>query len=711
MRIGVAGPATMEPLSGWLSPDVELPPTYSFPYISQLVSAYLEAGHEVDLYTSSLQVDHLRVYGDGPLRIYVGRRREKARARGLDFFRIERDDIRTAITVSQPDVVHAHWLYEFASAALDVRPDALVTAHDSPVALVRHYHHPYWLLRAALGVRTLARTKNMTVVSPSLMGETKFPRPRERSVHVVPNGISLSSLGRASDHRVSGKGAAVVATIANGFDKRKNTSTALEAFGLFRLKDRNARLLMFGRDHQPGGPAHQWAVSKGLTQGVDFVGEASHENLMERLDSEVDVLLHTSRWEACSIAVLECLAAGIPVIGGRRSGGMPHMLTAGAGVLVDVTDPRKVSNALTHITSSAEAFDEYASRARDLVATKFAFEAVISDYLQILGRISADRPLVPQPNSPVVRKADITVLIASHNRADKTSACIETLFRSAKVAGVSIRVVVADAGSMDGTPDRLAAFENVDCFDVGTATYWAGAMRQAWLRAKDDGSDYVLWLNDDVELLESALSTLMTTVKQMSNLAVVVGACRGSDRSHTTYSGLRSTSRLNKLKLETVYDNYRPIPCDTFNGNVVLIPRQIDLMVGGFPEKYTHSMADMAYGFELTRRGMNAVVAPAYVGICDRNKVEGTWGDPALPPTKRIELLRAPKGLPFTEWLLLCVRYGGPTGLGTAAKPYARVYASHVVWAFRRFKQRQSTNMPKSNPLGNGGAACKKVDE
>jgi glycosyltransferase involved in cell wall biosynthesis len=392
MKIGVAGPATVEPLADWLPSGVDLPNPYSFPYITELVVRYLQAGHEVDLYTCSEDIDERICVGDGPLRIFFGRRRASARARGIDFFRVERSDIREAIVESSPDVVHAHWLYEFSSAALDVHPDTLVTAHDSPRALIRHYHHPYWWLRATLGLHTLHRTKNLSVVSPSLLSETRLPRPAGRRGSLIPNGIGIPAAPVTPQTRRSRRERFVFATIANGFDGRKNTAVAIEAFAKSRRASPGAELLMFGRGHAESGEAQQWAQRRGLTDGVTFVGQIEHSKLIDLLGRDVDALVHPSKWEACSIAVLECIARGIPVIGGESSGGMPYTLGDGeAGPLVDISRPESLALAMLSIANNPRIYEEYSLAARKLAVSEFDMASVTGSYLQLLTEILEQR--------------------------------------------------------------------------------------------------------------------------------------------------------------------------------------------------------------------------------------------------------------------------------------------------------------------------------
>jgi glycosyltransferase involved in cell wall biosynthesis len=87
---------------------------------------------------------------------------------------------------------------------------------------------------------------------------------------------------------------------------------------------------------------------------VQFNGIVPHAELMSRLRRSNVVLAHPSKSEACCVAISEALAAGVPVIGGTRSGDVPWQLAGGeAGVLVDVTSPTEIATAVASLTDAA----------------------------------------------------------------------------------------------------------------------------------------------------------------------------------------------------------------------------------------------------------------------------------------------------------------------------------------------------------------------
>jgi GT2 family glycosyltransferase len=265
---------------------------------------------------------------------------------------------------------------------------------------------------------------------------------------------------------------------------------------------------------------------------------------------------------------------------------------------------------------------------------------------------------------------DAVILLASYNRREKTLTALESIAREAR-NGLDLHVILVDASSPDGTAAAVRDQfdqELVSVLDVPDTTYWAQAMRVAWLEARVVDAAAVVWLNDDVLLDDGALVKLQRWSAELDHSAALVGSVR--DASAITYSGYRRGPWWNRLKLTLVPPNGQFQACDTFNGNVVWIPRGLDDLVGGFPDGFVHGMADLAYGFRLRQKSVSIYVAPEAVGVCARNSIRGTWQDPELDPRTRWKLVNSPKALPIGPWARLALRHGGVLGFLQLVKPY-----------------------------------------
>nr|MBA2443393.1 glycosyltransferase family 4 protein [Rubrobacter sp.] len=380
-----------ELLAGHVRNGEEMPEGYRFPPMATLIEEYLRRGHRVSVFTLDPTTERLRTFEGDQLTIHVGRYRPRARYRATDFFAAERADLVEALRADPCDIVHAHWTYEFALAAIASGTPYLVTAHDAPLHILRLYRNAYRFLRTLMAVRVSRRARFMTAVSPYVARHFEKLLGHRGTVTVVPNGLSeeLFALGEGREQRSGGE-PPVFATVLTGWGRLKNGSAALEAFGKVRATLPGARLLMFGYGHGAGEEAEAWARQRGLEGGVEFVGTLPHPELMRRLSLEADVLVHPALEEAHPVGVSEAMALGLPVIGGERSGGVPFTLDHGeAGVLVDVRSAEDLSRCMLRLAGDAAARVELGAAARESARRRFHVERVVDAYEETFGKVLA----------------------------------------------------------------------------------------------------------------------------------------------------------------------------------------------------------------------------------------------------------------------------------------------------------------------------------
>jgi GT2 family glycosyltransferase len=158
---------------------------------------------------------------------------------------------------------------------------------------------------------------------------------------------------------------------------------------------------------------------------------------------------------------------------------------------------------------------------------------------------------------------------------DLTLGCLRSL-GAQRVPGVTVDVFVLDDGSSDGTSEAIAEqFPEVTVLHGDGELYWSGGMRQAFAAAIAGDYDHYLWLNDDVYLDDGALVVLLDTARQLhqrGEVVIVVGSTRDPQTGQLTYGGVVHPHRWRPLRSELVEPGDAPRPCDTMNGQVVLIP-------------------------------------------------------------------------------------------------------------------------------------------
>jgi glycosyltransferase involved in cell wall biosynthesis len=295
---------------------------------------------------------------------------------------------------SMCDIIHAHWTYEFAAAALDSGIPCLVTAHDSPFVILKQFvatrFAPFWTFRTLFGVSVIRRAPAMTTVSPYCRAHINKTIHPHCNISVVPNGVEPHVCERGERRINTGQpgGPPVIASVMDGFSRRKNAENALRAFGAFRQECPDAKYLIYGTCFAEGEEAHTWAVASGLADGVEFRGRTPQDVMFPELLERAHMFLHPSVEESFGMAPLEAMALGIPVIGGRDSGGVPYVLDGGnAGVLVDVRSPAAIAEALKSLWRDPARRGHLARQGWDRAKSTFSLNKMVDAYEAEYGRL------------------------------------------------------------------------------------------------------------------------------------------------------------------------------------------------------------------------------------------------------------------------------------------------------------------------------------
>lgn len=253
----------------------------------------------------------------------------------------------------------------------------------------------------------------------------------------------------------------------------------------------------------------------------------------------------------------------------------------------------------------------------------------------------------------------IGVLVASHNRCEATVRSLETLAAQQLRLPGQLAIMLVDDASTDGTSAVVRRlFPYVNLIEGTGQLYWGGGMRLAQsVLTSRMRPDYLLWLNDDVVLFTDALQRLLDTAARRPS-ALIVGALVDPTTRRTSYSGLRRAGR-SPLRLSLVPSSETPEEVDTFNGNVVLVPKIAYERIGQIDASFPHMYGDLDYGYRAGQLGLICVVAPGHVGLCDRNDNRSEWRDPSLPRVARLRRLHSVKVMPLKPRLEFLRRHGG----------------------------------------------------
>jgi GT2 family glycosyltransferase len=228
----------------------------------------------------------------------------------------------------------------------------------------------------------------------------------------------------------------------------------------------------------------------------------------------------------------------------------------------------------------------------------------------------------------------IHVIVAAHNRKLLTSKAVMLAQNAGAHAGVDISFTIFDDGSTDGTAEILSrSVGRINVLNGDGSNFWAKSMAAAEAdvlnsRPQDADDEFILWLNDDVELDFDSIERL-TDEARLDRQAIIVGAMRDPATGTVTYSGF-ARHGWHPLRFELVQPGLNVQSVDTFNGNLVLVPLTVARTLRGIDGSFSHALADIDYGLRATHEGVRVLLAPGTFGTCSRN-----------PPLLRLSLWKS----------------------------------------------------------------------
>ena len=284
-----------------------------------------------------------------------------------------------------------------------------------------------------------------------------------------------------------------------------------------------------------------------------------------------------------------------------------------------------------------------------------------------------------------MKKLTIAAVLTCFNRKEKTEDCLEALTAAASLMDgkVALHIIVTDDGSRDGTTEMIInKFPEVEVLQGDGSLYWNGGMRLAYGKALESQYDFYLWVNDDTTLFPDCLKNLLATHDAMllktGKSGIVVGSTC-DDKGKVTYGGLYRPNPKRPLKFALVEPTLRPVPCESNNGNCLLISAKAAQELGNLEASYAHGMGDMDYGLRATKAAIPLWVMFGFVGECGNDHpLEGSYLDTSLPFSVRWKKALSVKELNPRAWGTFCWRHAGLLWPLHWAWPYVKIVLTSI---------------------------------
>jgi len=468
-----------------------------------------------------------------------------------------------------PDVFHAHMSspvackWALAAAVLARVPAVLGTVQ------VGEYEPPdrsaYWQLRAlARGVDRYLAVSG--AIAAELVERLGWPAAK---VEVSYNAVDVARTAVAPPpglrEQLGGGATRPLVLTPARLDAQKGHDVLLEAATAVP----DARFVFAGEGPERGR-LEALAADKGLADRVLFLGRRDD---VPQLLAAADVFALPSLYEGSSLAVLEAMAAGTPVVS-SAIGGTDELIEAGeSGLLVAPGDSGALATALRRLLDEPELGQRLAARARERVEEDLTRERmaarVTGVYEELLGTSQDTLEGVPESRrNPELRRRDWRFLapgaeLFAHWRLPRPGGARRAR-RRAEAAGL-LDVEVYWAGPLPHRPPQFwLPIDSPQAVHHLLATRGSGslagkALRGLWRAARAAGLLAPLYVvgrrpttADDVPLPASAPLLLLTTGHRSINKAVGLAFEPGSDRAALAAKFARVPEAESGLERETL---------------------------------------------------------------------------------------------------------------------------------------------------------------
>jgi glycosyltransferase involved in cell wall biosynthesis len=347
----------------------------------ELVKYCLAQGIQVTLLAQQVAPDLL----DGGA-VWHPMRSPKARLSLIDVNRFARKaDAVISSSRSEFDVVIANGFT--LTAAHDVNVSHFVHGAwiGSPFHISRFHRGPYgwyqWLFTrtsAASERKSYSAAGHVVAVSTKVRDELIQIGVPARTIQTIVNGVSLEEFYPGVERREQlGLPLNVPLALFVGDIRtcRKNLDTVLRAM----LQLPSTHLAVVGDLKKSPYPAI--ASGLGLADRAHFLG---FRRDVPKIMRACDVFVFPSRYEACSLAILEALASGLPVVTSRSAGGSEIVTPACGHVLTDAEDAAALADAVARFANGNNSTARLAART---VAQEHSWSKMASEYVGLFESI------------------------------------------------------------------------------------------------------------------------------------------------------------------------------------------------------------------------------------------------------------------------------------------------------------------------------------
>ncbi|MFA5750449.1 MAG: glycosyltransferase family 2 protein, partial [Candidatus Shapirobacteria bacterium] len=205
-----------------------------------------------------------------------------------------------------------------------------------------------------------------------------------------------------------------------------------------------------------------------------------------------------------------------------------------------------------------------------------------------------------------------SIIIPTWNTAKITQKCVKTINKY--IPGQEI--IVVDNGSQDNTVEILSKIKNVKIIANHANLGFAKANN---IGLKHATSDYIIFMNSDIELLDSTILKMVEFLKNNSNIGIIGPKFLNPDMA-VQASVFPPQTSLNAFKefwlnKKNSYSKYipntkKPIKVWAISGGCIITRKSFFKSIGGWNEKYFFYFEDMDLCRKINKIGKDVIFYP-----------------------------------------------------------------------------------------------------
>ncbi|HYE75864.1 MAG TPA: glycosyltransferase family 4 protein [Blastocatellia bacterium] len=226
---------------------------------------------------------------------------------------------------------------------------------------------------------------NSYYVRSQFRGRSKYP-----SIHTIQNGIPVT----AHAHRVNKTGSLRIGMIAH-LTSQKRHLDFIEAAEIISQTYHDVSFAIVGSSYD--SPASRRYVAKVQSRSKKLQQQGKL-TILEFFTSEneivnsFDIVIQPSIQESFSNAILEAMAAGIPVIAARSGGHTELIEHRKTGLLFTPEQPESLARAISMLIKNREQMSQMGQAARKRAQTLFSMKRCVRAYEDIYSKVISDFP-------------------------------------------------------------------------------------------------------------------------------------------------------------------------------------------------------------------------------------------------------------------------------------------------------------------------------